>query len=445
MDADQIEESRLAKLGPSAPHLWLMSLLLLPSLAVAQSKWTLTTADFRSRQVELVSLGDGGAKVSDASGAQTVPWDSLLGLDREANARQQNGGAAGKFVLHLIGGDQLRGEPLKLEGETLQWQSPAVGAMGISLRQVSALLRANRSPPAMDQNRTEDVVLLANGDSVRGILSDLTAENLSIQAGGNAVPVPLDSVAAVLFASTATSGAGQPAGRAFRVRLDDGSTVTAPTIKSAGETLVLTLDSGDARELPLASIEGIEQLNGPVSWLSSRPPSEVEHTPLLETPRPARMDRTVAGNPIRFGERNFARGIGVAPYSRLRWALDDTAGGELPGYAAFRTQYAIDGTGPYADVTVRIKLDEKTVHEKKNVVAGVLSPVVVIPLDGQAKSLTLEVDFGENCAVQDRLNWIEPALLKPSAVPQSPPAPAPATTRAAPPASTTRASQLSAQ
>ena len=54
-------------------------------------------------------------------------------------------------------------------------------------------------------------------------------------------------------------------------------------------------------------------------------------------------------------------------------------------------------------------------HEKKNFTAGQLSPVVLVPL-GNAKSLTLEVEFGGNYNVQDRLNWIEPALVKGSAV-----------------------------
>ena len=51
------------------------------------------------------------------------------------------------------------------------------------------------------------------------------------------------------------------------------------------------------------------------------------------------------------------------------------------------------------------------VHEKKNVRAGTLSPVITVDLAG-AKSLTLEVDYGAGTDVQDRLVWLEPALLK---------------------------------
>jgi hypothetical protein len=190
----------------------------------------------------------------------------------------------------------------------------------------------------------------------------------------------------------------------IRIRLSDDSVVSAPAIRSSGDQLTLSLKTGGSRAVPLAAVMSIEQLNGPVSWLSSRPPSENVQTPFMETTRPARMDKTVSGKPIRFGERVGVRGIGVAPYSRMTWPLDGT-------YQTFRTQYAIDGAGPYADVLVRVRLDGKVVHEKQSVTAADPSPVIMIPL-GNAKQLTLEVDFGGNYNVQDRLNWIEPALVK---------------------------------
>jgi hypothetical protein len=141
-----------------------------------------------------------------------------------------------------------------------------------------------------------------------------------------------------------------------------------------------------------------------VSWLSSRPPAENVQTPFLETARPARMDHSVSGGAIRYADRTYSRGIGVEPYSRITWPLDGA-------YQTFRTQYAIDGDRPYANVAARILLDGKVVHERKNFGAGELSPVVQVPL-GNARSITLEVDYGENYGVQDHFNWIEPALVK---------------------------------
>lgn len=418
----------------------------------AQSKWTLTTADFRSKQVDLVSIDEKGATFADKS---VVPFEQLLLLDRELDPSQQQqgadgGGGGGKFILSLAGGDQFRGEPVKLDGETLQWDSPAVGQMRVPLRQVTSLTRAAATPQqqaaavADDEQPTEDVITLANGDSLRGIITDISAEGVTVQSGGNETPVPLEGIRSVRFAATAgaSSPAQQAAGRAFRIRLDDGSVITAPQLRAAAnDTLIVSLAGGAGggeenaatRNLPLSSVTSIEQLNGPVTWLSSRAPGESVQTPLLDTARPARMDRSVTGKPIRFGERTYTRGVGVAPYSRITWPIDAESRGD---YETFRTQYAIEGAGQYADVTVRIKLDDKVVHERQKVRAGELSPVVLVPL-GDAKSLTLEVDFGGNYGVQDRFNWIEPALVKgsgaPAAPPTSPPIP-PAAPPATPPA-----------
>ena len=413
----------------SVPHRWLILLLVLfPSIAHAQSKWTLTTADFRSKQVDLASIDDKGAAFTDRS---VVGFDDLLLLDRDLDPKQQQqGGGAGKFILQLASGDQFRGEPVKLEGETLHWNSPAVGEMKVSLRQVTSFARAaaapgqQQQPATAEEQRTEDVIILANGDSVRGIVSNISAEAVTVQAGGNETPVPLDGIRSVAFASTAAAARPAQTGRAFRVRLDDGSVITAPQLRTAagGDTLVLTL-AGANRNVPLESVASIEQLNGPVSWLSSRPPAENLHAPLLDTPRPARMDRSVTGKPIRFGERAFARGIGVAPYSRITWPIDPASRGQ---YQTFRTQYAMEGQGQYADVTVRVRLDDKVVHQREKFTAGELSGVVVVPLGG-AKTLTLEVDFGSNYGVQDRFNWIEPALVKAAPVPPAAAAPSPST------------------
>jgi hypothetical protein len=380
------------------------------SVVCGQSTWTLTTADFRSKQADLTGIDDKGATFADKS---VVSFADLLLLDREIDPKQQQA-AAGKFVLSLAGGDQFRGEPVKLEGEILHWNSPALGEIPVSLRQVTSIVRATpqtSTPAASDGQRTEDVISLANGDTVRGIVSSVSAEAVTVQSGGNETPVPLDGIRSVTFAATAgASSKSNATGRAFRVKLDDGSVLTAPQLRTAaaGDTLVVTLADKSSRNLPLSSVTTIEQLNGPVSWLSSRPPAQSIQTPLLDTPRPARMDRSVTGKPIRFGERAFARGIGVAPYSRLSWPIDVATRGP---YQTFRTRYAMEGAGPYADVTVRIKVDEKVVHERSKFTAGELSPVVLVPLPPAAKTLTLEVDYGGNYGVQDRFNWIEPALV----------------------------------
>ena len=100
----------------------------------------------------------------------------------------------------------------------------------------------------------------------------------------------------------------------------------------------------------------------------------------------------------------FHHGIGCHSYSRLTYELD-------PAWTSFRTQYAIDSNSPLADVTIRIYLDDKCVYEKKNVKAGTIFPPVLVPLSG-AGTISLEVDYGENYATEDRFVWLDPALTR---------------------------------
>jgi len=176
--------------------------------------------------------------------------------------------------------------------------------------------------------------------------------------------------------------------------------------------------AADERPITVSAVAGIEQVNGPVSWLTSRAPSEDVQVPFVASAAAGalwrtRIDTDVAGAPLLVAGRTFKRGIGVHSYSRLVYPLDGA-------YKAFRTRYGINDSLTRADVTVRILAGGKVVHEAKNVRPGVLSPVVSLDL-GSAKTITLEVDFGAGYDVQDRLNWIEPALLRNAAAPTTQP------------------------
>ena len=379
--------------------------------AAADVAWTITTADFAEQHARQLTFDDNGARFKSPTGAeQSLAWDQFLQAERDGASTRPGG----PLTLHLVGGDRIAGSPVSLEGETLKWKSALAGELSLPMRQFSFIGRGDRQPPrdGAATAPTEDSVTLANGDTVRGIVTTIGGKEVTVQSAGADAPsaVPLESVVAVQFAVAAPAEGDSQ--RAFRVKLTDGSVLTGSSVKLGGDQLTLALTSGQ-RVVPASEIVSIEQANGPVAWLSSLPPAESIHTPLFETIRPARMDRTVRGDPIRFGDRTFTRGIGVHSRSVIAWPLDGT-------YKTFRTQYAIDGELPYANVTVRIRLDDKVVHERADFTAGELSNVVQVPLEG-AKRLVLEVDYGKTYDVQDRFNWIEPALLK------SAPAPAPTT------------------
>jgi hypothetical protein len=381
--------------------------------------WILTTADFKTQPVDFQSMDKTSLRfIPFEPGAKTatVPFEQFLQIDRSGGSREP----AGRFTLLLLSGDRLLGEPISFKDEQIIWKNATLGELKVPLKEARALRRTGRNSDAADQTRTEDFVQMANGDSVKGIVTDIADGKVKVNSGGNDVLLGLDAVDWIGFAATAKPA---PPQAGFRVRLLDASLLTAASVEVDGANATLRLSAQDQRVLPLAAISAIEQANGPVGWLSSRAPEQAVQIPYTaSTPRPTRMDLSVDGKPIQFGGKTYSRGIGVHSYSKLDYALDGQ-------WEAFRTQYAIsaDERRPYADVTVRIKLDGKVVHERKNFKAETLSPAVLIDLPKTAKLLTLEVDYGAVMDAQDSFNWIEPALLrKKPAAPATSPATSPA-------------------
>jgi hypothetical protein len=384
--------------------------------------WTLSTADFRTEQVTLKAIDEKGVHVVPAGGdkPQVIAPEAFLQVDRAFAAAPAAAvsGPAAKFMLHLVGGDRVGGEPVKVESDKLAWKNAAVGELLIPLSRVGAMTKSGQSAPDLSGTRAEDVVTLSNGDAVRGIVTALAGDRVQVKTGGadEPVAVPLDSVVSVRFATT--GGGPKPMtspgkDREYRVRLADGSSLVGASVSLAGDKLLLAIGAGgEPRPVPLASVAGIEQVNGPVSWLTSRQPADDVQVPFVSAPGstgPAWPTRTdgldVAGQPIVVDGRTFTRALAVHAYSRVTYPLDGS-------FKAFRTRYGLNDSLVRADVTVRIKVGEKVVHEAKNVKPGVLSPVVAVDLPADAKALTLEVDYGQGIDVEDRLNWIEPALLR---------------------------------
>jgi hypothetical protein len=384
------------------PSAFLIAVLTLVSSTRAADVWSLTSADLSTIAVQLIRLDRNGVKIANVDGnnERLIPMAQFVEIERPLPASP----AAGKFVLHLTTGDNLSGEPAGVQGESIRWKSATLGEIPVPLCELRAIARPGVR--FSDAQGKEDVVTLTNRDVVRGTIADLSATKLALQSDAGPADVPLDSVTSLVFAATAQAGGKDKAG--FRVRFDDGSSIVGSSVEVAGGKIKLAVGDAPARDVDLAKVAAIEQVNGPVSWLSSRTPHQSVYTPFLGSrqDRPARMNTNVRGGPIRFGERTFTRGIGVHSYSRLVFNIE-------PGkYAAFRTRYAIDPSTEFAgaDVTVRIRLDDRIVHEQHHVRVGTLSPVVVADL-GNAKSVTLEADYGAGISSGDLLNWIEPALM----------------------------------
>ena len=369
-------------------------------------EWSLTTADLQSQSALPRALAADGLHVATADGKseRIIPFDQFVSVQRPATDEPPTP----NFTLLLSNGDRLVGEPASVVGERLVWQSPSLGKVSVPFNRMVSITRGlNTAPP--DESPKQDVITLANGDRATGVFTGVADQKVTVQADNGPVTVPLENVKRIAFAQTPASA---DFSKSFRIRLTDGTifTVADATMENDQAKLTLKGKTPTVVTVPLNTMLCIEQNNGPIAWLSSQVPTESVQTPYLAGAAtwPAKFDRAVDGSPLSFGGRTYDRGIGVHAYSRLTFALD-------PQWTAFRTQYAIDWQRDqprkYADVTVRIKLDDKVVHEAKHVPEGAISNLVQLELKG-AKTLTLECDYGDAGDTQAHLDWLQPALLR---------------------------------
>src|SRR5450432_3781663 len=263
-------------------------MLVCPLIARADDGWILTTADFSSQRVSLISLSDDSLTVS----GQNININQLLTLERTDKPVP----IASKFVAILSDGDRAAGLPLSIQGDFLIWSNPALGELHLPLKSVTAMIRSGDQ--IQPGSGTEDVVTLSNNDTVHGIITQASSKSISVQqTGGDATDVPLDSIVRVTFASTVGTTAKLSHG--FRITLADGTAITAAKMRLANDKISATLVDGSSCSLPLVMVTAIEQANGPVVWVSSPTPLQNLQTPFLDVSWPTRFDRAVDGEPIR--------------------------------------------------------------------------------------------------------------------------------------------------
>lgn len=279
-------------------------------------------------------------------------------------------------------------------------------SVGVKAHAITRWAQSETQPSSQD-----DELLLASGDRLVGLIARIEPTGITVETDDGQTNVGLDvlleaRLARAGSAPTSTRRA-EPLLRA-RLTLADGSRVTVSRLGWQRDRLLVGLEDSDtsvAWELGTAQVRRVEVLGGRWQWLEDRPAVLAEHTPLLDVRRPHRLGRNVVGGPIRVGGRTFEHGIGVHSRSRLVFRLD-------PRCRRFVTGYGLDDdSGPMADVDVKILLDGKTVHEARDVRADGEIRRVAVDLKGAAQ-LELLVDYGKNGHVQDRFDWIEPALIR---------------------------------
>ena len=318
-----------------------------------------------------------------------------------------------EWEVRLTNGDVLFGRWGESEGDAVTLETVDLGRLTIPLESITAC----SSPQARSAAQREafewfhrggmvreDMLLLGNGDTARGFVVSVNAEGITLDATHGQVRVPLRLLVAIRFAT----GVAPPAGKAelrAGVTFKNTGQVTVTDLQWSGRNGSLRMGERDPIRFEAECVVRVDVFGGRWEWLSAHQPISEEHTPMLSLPWGRMVDRNVLGGAIAVAGETYDRGVGVHSRSRLTYDLQGQ-------YGEFVTHFGLDDdSGPHADVTVLIRVDGKPRFEQTGVTRGQLLGPVRLDV-AQANRIELVVDFGENGDIQDRFNWVEPALVK---------------------------------
>jgi hypothetical protein len=158
-------------------------------------------------------------------------------------------------------------------------------------------------------------------------------------------------------------------------------------------------------KIALSSVTIVDFTNGRVTSLCDLKPSKVEQTPYFGRVIPYRIDHSLTGGPLILSDGPCARGIAV----HSRCVLSYELAGDVD---RFKTRLGFQQPeGLHGRVEARVIGDGKVLYENPDA-RGDQPPIDIdVPIGG-VKLLTLEIDFGKDQDVGDRVVWGNPRLIR---------------------------------
>ena len=248
----------------------------------------------------------------------------------------------------------------------------------------------------------DDRVLLTNGDVLRGFISSIDANGMTIDTGTGPTTVPFRLVVAARLAHAVPPATPQPYAI---VTLRDGARLTMTGLDWGDGGVEAKLRTQTTVRIDADRVVTVDVIGGRWEWLSDRHPVSYEQVPMLGPGWEYFAGRNVRGGPLLVAGQPYERGIGVHSRSNLVFELN----GE---YREFVTSFGIDDdSGPMADVKVVILVDGQRRFEKDHIRRGNLFGPIRLDVT-RAGRIELIVDYGDNGDIQDRFDWVEPGLIR---------------------------------
>lgn len=335
----------------------------------------------------------------------------------QAAVESPAGGAANAprlATLQLEGGDSLKGRIMPGQPDTITVETAWKSSFDVPLLQLRGILFDGVKPEAktkydehLAKPGEDDFVVVSSKDGgfaeVNGRLTSVGESDLKILYEEKERSIKLDRVQAVVFGAHPATRAWKGPYQVFNLASGD---VLSAQWQSLSEKVIQAKSAwGTDLELPREAVVDVTGRNTKMVNLSEMTPSNVEQVAYFDRIIPWVRDKSLNNRPLRLDDKTYNRGLAVHSRCLLTYDLNSD-------FAMFRAILGFDeDAGDRGRVVCRVLVDNQELFAKPDFRAGEKSIPVEVPVKG-AKQLRLEVDFGEDEDVGDRVIWANARLYR---------------------------------
>lgn len=317
-------------------------------------------------------------------------------------------------VVYLTDSDQLHGELVSMTAQSLTLGTKWDAKIEIPLLRVRGIWFGNVAPAGAQAEFDKQLAAPANQDVVFAVAQDKRADHaqatvlglgqrLKLRYEGQEKSISRDRVLGVVFAAHPPREKLPDPTQLFV--LAGGDQLTGKWVGIDDKKLVVETAWKARVSVPADQVGQIRVRGGKVTMLADLDPIAVEQVSYFNRVIPWRRDLGFDGEPPKLRGKRPTRSIAMHSRCVLTYALDGA-------YEKFKATLGFDDTaGLHGRVDCRVLVDGREAFAQKDFRAD-QDPLAVEVSTAGARQMSLEVDFGEDQDVGDRILWAEPRLFR---------------------------------
>ncbi len=382
--------------------------------AAAGAGGRVETIDARILEGQVLSISAEQVVVKTGKGKQAPPLAEVLEITF-ADAADAMSTVAQRAVTTSLG-DLLAVRDLAFDGKSLQVTGSLLGRAELPMEVVRVLHlpATGQSPRDMADRLREMKLPAASGDrmivsrkpkqplAVDGVLEAVGPDKITFRWKGSSRTIPRDSVPMISLAAVSTE---RPERRGVLLGRD-GSRLGFSALTLQGKLISLDSAGVGKHQIPLDRVAAIRFASSSVVKLADLKPDAVKEHGYFDTTFHYRVNRSVAGRPLRLGGRTYRTGLGLHSFCELTYRLDGR-------YSTFVATAGIDdAVRPNGDAALSFLGDGKPLAKPFRLTGGDPPQAVRIDLTG-VKTFVIRVEFGHDAlGLSDHVDLAGARLIK---------------------------------